>query len=615
MVAVHATMRGQSLVWLNRSNTQSIAGRVLLDAGLDVRVLRRPEVVLSLNATNLGDVQTRDLDAYPLPGRAYLATLTVRLDLPRTPPFHPAVRLHRGNTMTPSFRAALSALLLAFVALLPACLSSSEVECVSGTVRCGDTCVATQTDNSNCGSCGSACSGGNVCVAAACVCPVGQGVCNGICTAVATDPNNCGSCGLKCGSGQACNQGVCQDCSSGGCQTALLAGCIARPGGFLQPIKDAPGGLMLGSPVNPPVATFPDALGFLGTALLYSDHDSSTLLEIPVGALGTASSERPSLVNDTTGSKAFTSQIDVEVADGGTRVYVMATGVNALRIFGGPSPAQAGTVLDGGAGALGLQDLGGAAFDPGTFPEPFGKIGNDIFVPLNQTGKVLRVDVSNPASATVKDTYDLQPLVAGLPGGGTAPDGGPFSPSPTQAIARNGYVYMAANVLRFFEDFSGSDYGPPLVVRIDPTKSGQAAFSAVQALGGTRHLPECGVARRPSAGLCGPADAGELRRRPDLRQLVQRRHGGAHLALASQRQRPADRQLGPDQHRWREAAERGARRGPEHQRLRRRRDGEPSLVLDYGTNPFVERPGYVDAGVPPPICPDFINDLVVSPAP
>ncbi|HET9158681.1 MAG TPA: TonB-dependent receptor, partial [Myxococcaceae bacterium] len=74
---VHGTMRAQSLVWLNRSNTQSIAGRVLFDAGLDVRVLRHPEVVLSLNATNLGDVQTRDLDAYPLPGRAYLATLTV----------------------------------------------------------------------------------------------------------------------------------------------------------------------------------------------------------------------------------------------------------------------------------------------------------------------------------------------------------------------------------------------------------------------------------------------------------------------------------------------------------------------------------------------------------
>src|SRR5262249_2109368 len=78
-----ATMRAQSLMWLNRSNTQSIAGRVLVDAGVDVMVVRHPEVIVSFNATNLGDVQTRDLDSYPLPGRAFLATLTVRLDLQR----------------------------------------------------------------------------------------------------------------------------------------------------------------------------------------------------------------------------------------------------------------------------------------------------------------------------------------------------------------------------------------------------------------------------------------------------------------------------------------------------------------------------------------------------
>ena len=89
-VRVHGTMRAQSLMWLNRSNTQSIAGRVLVDAGVDVLVFRRPEVVLSFNATNIGDVQTRDLDAYPLPGRAYFASLTMRFDLGRaaasTPP-------------------------------------------------------------------------------------------------------------------------------------------------------------------------------------------------------------------------------------------------------------------------------------------------------------------------------------------------------------------------------------------------------------------------------------------------------------------------------------------------------------------------------------------------
>jgi vitamin B12 transporter len=96
-VRVHATMRAQSLLWLNRSNTQSIAGRVLLDAGLDLRLLRQPEVVLSFNATNLGDVQTRDLDAYPLPGRAYLATLTVRWDLRRTPAPNPPSVLLEGT--------------------------------------------------------------------------------------------------------------------------------------------------------------------------------------------------------------------------------------------------------------------------------------------------------------------------------------------------------------------------------------------------------------------------------------------------------------------------------------------------------------------------------------
>ena len=82
-IRVHGTLRGQSEMFLNRSNTQAIAGRVLVDAGVEVMAVRRPEVLLSFNATNLGDVQTRDFDAYPLPGRALFATLTVRLDLGR----------------------------------------------------------------------------------------------------------------------------------------------------------------------------------------------------------------------------------------------------------------------------------------------------------------------------------------------------------------------------------------------------------------------------------------------------------------------------------------------------------------------------------------------------
>jgi hypothetical protein len=54
-------------------------------------------VVLSFNATNVGDVQTRDLDSYPLPGRAFLATLSVRLDLPRTLPSTPPSMSSEGS--------------------------------------------------------------------------------------------------------------------------------------------------------------------------------------------------------------------------------------------------------------------------------------------------------------------------------------------------------------------------------------------------------------------------------------------------------------------------------------------------------------------------------------
>ena len=206
--------------------------------------------------------------------------------------------------MTSSSRAALTALLLSALGVLPGCLSSNELQCATGLEKCADTCVAIETDSKNCGSCGSACNGGNVCVGGACVCPIGQQVCNGICTALATDPRNCGSCGYVCGpqdggiSQQACNQGVCEDCSSGGCRTALVAGCIASPGGYLQQIHDVPGGLLLDAPANPAGAWFPDALGVLGSVLLYADHDSSSLFEIPIGSLSTASAEHPAAGGD-----------------------------------------------------------------------------------------------------------------------------------------------------------------------------------------------------------------------------------------------------------------------------------------------------------------------------
>ena len=519
--------------------------------------------------------------------------------------------------MTSSPRVALAALFLTAAALLPGCLSSSEVECTSSTVRCGDTCVATATDRNNCGACGAACSGGNVCVGGACVCPTGQTVCNGLCTTIATDPRNCGACGQSCGSQEICDQGVCFDCNSqpGVCQRAtIVAGCIDGPGGGLRQLQDARGtGLTIGSLINPSSATFPDALGLLGGALLYADHDSSSLFEIPVGDLGVASSERVPLVGGSTGSKAGTTQLYVETSDGGSgpsRIYAKTSSVNALRIFDGPPAADAGQLLDGGTGMLGLTAVGGAAFDPGSFPDPFAKLGNEVFVPLNATGKVVRVDISDPANARVVETFDLQTLISALPDGGTIADGGVLSPSPTQAIARNGKVYVSMNVLRYYADRSGADYGPPLVARIELLDGGSAALSAIS-LDGTEcqnvewlaAVPQ-GSASTPLLVSCAGA------RTYDANYVVT---SVAHTALVwldanDQRVTAWVPSVGAGQ-----PPPSVGRAVPANASVYVADETDSRLyVLDVGTNSLLERVGNTaDGGTPPQLCPSYITDLTV----
>ncbi len=523
--------------------------------------------------------------------------------------------------MRSSPRVVLAALLLTASALLPGCLSSSELECAAGTVRCGDTCVSTQTDSNNCGSCGSACSGGNVCVAGACVCGTGQTVCNGICTTTATDPRNCGACGRSCGSLEICDQGVCFDCNSqpGMCQRAsIVAGCIDGASGGLRQVQDARAtGLTIGAMIDPPSASFPDALGVLGGALLYADHDSSSLFEIPIADLSVASAERLPLVGGSTGSKAGTTQLYVETPDGGTgpsRIYAMTSSVNALRIFDGPPAVDAEQLLDGGVGQLGLTAAGGAAFDPGSFPEPFAKVGDEVFVPLNATGKVLRVDISNPASAQVKETFDLQPLIAALPGGGTIADGGVFSPSPTQAIARNGKVYVSMNVLRYHADFSGADYGPPLVARIDPTQSGSAAVSAI-ALDGSECQNVNWLASVPQGSASSPllvSCAGA--RTYDSNSFVTAVAHTTLVLLDASDQRVTA---------WVPSTGAGqpppsvGRAVPVNASVYVADETDSRLyVLDLGTNALVERVGNTpDGGTPPKLCPSYITDLAVVPLP
>jgi hypothetical protein len=53
------------------------------------------------------------------------------------------------------------------------------------------------------------CTGGQVCVNNACVCPPYQALCNGSCMAVSNDPNNCGACGSACTGSTFCWLGKC----------------------------------------------------------------------------------------------------------------------------------------------------------------------------------------------------------------------------------------------------------------------------------------------------------------------------------------------------------------------------------------------------------------------
>jgi Stigma-specific protein, Stig1 len=70
--------------------------------------------------------------------------------------------------------------------------------CPAGQTNCAGVCQNLQTDETNCGTCGTSC--GAV-----------QGCCSGVCTNLNTDEANCGTCGHACAVGQTCCYGVCKN--------------------------------------------------------------------------------------------------------------------------------------------------------------------------------------------------------------------------------------------------------------------------------------------------------------------------------------------------------------------------------------------------------------------
>ncbi len=87
--------------------------------------------------------------------------------------------------------------------------TGAEGGCATGQTMCGNTCVDTQSDNSNCGTCRTSCPTGVGCAAGSCSCMAPRLACAGSCVEAQSDPMNCGRCGRVCPMGQMCVAGAC----------------------------------------------------------------------------------------------------------------------------------------------------------------------------------------------------------------------------------------------------------------------------------------------------------------------------------------------------------------------------------------------------------------------
>lgn len=101
------------------------------------------------------------------------------------------------------------------------CGSMAEGQTLCGGDGGSPVCANLQTDDANCGKCGTVCNKSQVCTAGQCtsVCTPDQTVCGGdggasYCANTQTDNANCGTCGQSCGTLEVCSGGACgSECS------------------------------------------------------------------------------------------------------------------------------------------------------------------------------------------------------------------------------------------------------------------------------------------------------------------------------------------------------------------------------------------------------------------
>jgi xyloglucan-specific endo-beta-1,4-glucanase len=97
--------------------------------------------------------------------------------------------------------------------------------CAASLTRCGAACIDITGSQANCGTCGNACPADQTCWQSACICPTGEGPCgaNDACVDVLANAASCGACGVVCASGAACANGA---CVCPGAQIACSGACV-----------------------------------------------------------------------------------------------------------------------------------------------------------------------------------------------------------------------------------------------------------------------------------------------------------------------------------------------------------------------------------------------------
>ncbi|MHC4091383.1 MAG: hypothetical protein ACYSVY_14105, partial [Planctomycetota bacterium] len=86
---------------------------------------------------------------------------------------------------------------------------ADTLDCPAGLTDCAGICVDLDSDEANCGGCGSPCDAGEICSGGACTpdCPAGLTDCAGLCVDLDSDEVNCGNCGIPCVAGEICSGG------------------------------------------------------------------------------------------------------------------------------------------------------------------------------------------------------------------------------------------------------------------------------------------------------------------------------------------------------------------------------------------------------------------------